>query len=84
VTLPHRWISQLGALTGLVAGALLLGWWFGGVGWWLSGALALYVGHTLRHLYALDRALDGQARVPLFETRGFWAELLARVEKLRA
>jgi two-component system, OmpR family, phosphate regulon sensor histidine kinase PhoR len=84
VTLPHRWISQLGALTGLLAGALLLGLWFGGMGWWLSGALLLYVGHTLRHLYALDRVLDGQRRVPLFETRGFWAELLARVDKLRA
>jgi two-component system, OmpR family, phosphate regulon sensor histidine kinase PhoR len=84
VTLPHRWISQFGALTGLLAGALLLGLWFGAMGWWLSGALLLYVGHTLRHLYALDRVLDGQRRVPLFETRGFWAELLARVDKLRA
>ena len=84
MTLPHRWISQLGALTGLLAGALLLGWWFGGVGWWFAGALVLYIGHTLRHLYELDRVLDGQARMPLFETRGFWAELLARADKLRA
>jgi len=84
VTLPYRWTSQLGALTGLLAGALLLGLWFGGTGWWVAGALALYVGDTLRHLYALDRVLDGHKRVPLFETRGFWAELLARVDKLRA
>ena len=84
MTLPNRWISQLGALTGLLAGAVLFGWWFGGIGWWLSGALLLYVGHTLRHLYALDRVLDGQRRAPLFETRGFWAEILARVDKLRA
>lgn len=83
MTLPSRWISQLGALTGLLAGALLLGVWFGGIGWWLAGALLLYVGHTLRHLYALDRVLDGQKRMPLYETRGFWAELLARVDKLR-
>ena len=84
MTLPNRWISQLGALTGLLAGALLLGWWFGGAGWWVTGALAIYVGYTLRHLYALDRVLDGHKRVPLFETRGFWAEVLARVDKLRA
>jgi two-component system phosphate regulon sensor histidine kinase PhoR len=84
VTLPHRWISQLGALTGLLAGALLLGWWFGGAGWWVTGVLAIYVGYTLRHLYALDRVLDGHKRVPLFETRGFWPEVLARVDKLRA
>ena len=83
MTLPHRWISQLGALTGLLAGALLLGLWFGWTGWWLAGALLLYVGDTLRHLYALDRVLDGHNRVPLFETRGFWAEVLARVDKLR-
>jgi len=83
VTLPHRWISQLGALTGLLAGALLLGLWFGAMGWWLAGALLLYVGDTLRHLYALDRVLDGHKRVPLFETRGFWAEILARIDKLR-
>ena len=84
MTLPHRWISQLGALTGLLAGALLFGWWFGGMGWWVSAALAIYVADTLRHLYALDRVLDGHKRVPLFETRGFWAEVLARVDKLRA
>ncbi len=84
MTLPHRWISQLGALTGLLAGALLLGLWFGATGWWLAGALLLYVGDTLRHLYALDRVLEGHKRVPLFETRGFWAEVLARIDKLRA
>ena len=84
MTLPHRWISQLGALTGLLAGALLLSFWFGGTGWWLAGALLLYVGDTLRHLYALDRVLEGHKRVPLFETRGFWAEVLARIDKLRA
>ena len=83
MTLPHRWISHLGALTGLLAGALLLGLWFGYTGWWLAGALLLYVGDTLRHLYALDRVLEGHKRVPLFETRGFWAEVLARIDKLR-
>ncbi len=31
----------------------------------------------------LDRALDGHRRVPLFETRGLWAEIFARVDKLR-
>ncbi len=82
--LPHRWISQLGALTGLLAGALLLGLWFGATGWWLAGALMLFVGDTLRHLYVLDRVLEGHKRVPLFETRGFWAEVLARIDKLRA
>ncbi len=84
MTLPSRWVSQLAALAGLLVGALLMGWWFGGAGWWLAGALLVYVAWTLRHLYLLDRAFEGQHRVPLFETRGLWAEIFARVGKLRA
>jgi len=84
VTLPNRWASQFLALTALLGSALLLGLWFGGTGWWLAGALSLYVAHTLRHLYMLDRALDGHKRFPLFETRGLWAEIYARADKLRA
>jgi two-component system phosphate regulon sensor histidine kinase PhoR len=84
VTLPSRWASQIAALAGLVAAALFFGWWFGGPGWWLAGALLLYIVFTLRHLYWLDRALEGHRRVPLFETRGLWAEIFARVDKLRA
>jgi two-component system phosphate regulon sensor histidine kinase PhoR len=83
VTLPSRWASQIAALAALVVTALLFGWWFGGAGWWLAGATLLYLAFTLRHLYWLDRALDGHRRVPLFETRGLWAEVFARVEKLR-
>jgi two-component system phosphate regulon sensor histidine kinase PhoR len=81
--LPSRWASQIAALAALLGSALIVGWWFGGAGWWLSGAALLYVAFTLRHLYWLDRALDGHRRVPLFETRGLWAEVFARVEKLR-
>ena len=83
MTLPSRWASQIAALTALLAGALILGWWFGRPGWWLFGATWMYLGFTLRHLYLLDRALDGHRRVPLFETRGLWAEVFARVDKLR-
>ncbi len=83
MTLPSRWASQFAALAALLAAALLLGWWFGRPGWWLFGATWLYLIFTLRHLYWLDRALDGHRRVPLFETRGLWAEIFARVDKLR-
>jgi two-component system phosphate regulon sensor histidine kinase PhoR len=84
VTLPSRWASQIVALAALLAAALLLGWWFGRPAWWLFGATWLYLLFTLRHLYLLDQTLDGHRRMPLFETRGLWAEVFARVEKLRA
>jgi two-component system phosphate regulon sensor histidine kinase PhoR len=83
VTLPSRWATQLLALAGLFLAALLLGWWFGSPGWWLAGVLALYLVHALRQIYLLDRVLDGHKRYPLFETRGLWAEIFARVDKLR-
>jgi two-component system phosphate regulon sensor histidine kinase PhoR len=83
VTLPNRWASQLVALGAWLAAALVLGLWFGRLGWWLTGALAIYVVHTLRNLLLLDRVLDGYKRRPLFVTRGLWAEIFARVEKIR-
>jgi two-component system phosphate regulon sensor histidine kinase PhoR len=84
VTLPNRWASHLGLLAVWLVGAIALGLWFGGVGWWLAGALALYTAHVLRNLFLLDRVLQGEKRVPLFATRGLWPEIFARVDKIRA
>ncbi|HEX5049958.1 MAG TPA: phosphate regulon sensor histidine kinase PhoR [Gammaproteobacteria bacterium] len=84
MTLPNRWTSQLAALAGWLVAALLLGWWFGGVGWWLAGALALYTAHVLRNVFLLEGVLDGRKRVLLFATRGLWAEIFARVDRVRA
>ncbi len=71
-------------LASWLAAAALLGLWFGGMGWWLAAALAVYSAQTLRNLFVLDRMLDGHQRRVLFETRGLWAEIFARVDKLRA
>jgi len=84
VTLPSRWVSQLFAFAGLIVVGLLLGLWFGGIGWWLAAALLLYTTHLLSQLFALDRVLGGAHHHPMFETRGLWAEIFARVNKLRA
>jgi two-component system, OmpR family, phosphate regulon sensor histidine kinase PhoR len=84
VTLPNRWASQFAALALWLAAALALGWYFGGAGWWLAGALTLFLAHTLRNLFLLDKVLDGHKRAFLFETRGLWPEVFARVDKLRA
>jgi two-component system phosphate regulon sensor histidine kinase PhoR len=84
VTLPNRWASQFAWLAIWVIAALSLGAWFGGMGWWLAGALALYLARLLRRVYLLDRVLEGATRVPLFEMQGLWPEMFARVEKIRA
>ena len=84
MTLPNRWASQFAWLAIWVVAALSLGAWFGGMGWWLAGALALYAARLLRRVYLLDRVLEGYQRVPVFETRGLWPEMFARVEKIRA
>jgi two-component system phosphate regulon sensor histidine kinase PhoR len=81
--LPRRWVLQFALLGAWLAPALLLGWWFGSPGWWLVGALALYLASALRHIYIIDRALEGRRHFPMLETRGLWAEMYARVEKLR-
>jgi two-component system phosphate regulon sensor histidine kinase PhoR len=81
--LPKRWISQIVLLSVWLAAALLLGLVFGRPGWWLAGALALYVAHTLRYVYLLDRALEGGKSVPMIETRGLWAEIFGRVARLK-
>jgi two-component system phosphate regulon sensor histidine kinase PhoR len=81
--LPNRWISQIAVLTAWLAAALLLGFAFGAAGWWVAGALALYLAHTLRNVFLLDRVLEGGKRVPMFETRGLWAEVFGRVARLQ-
>jgi two-component system, OmpR family, phosphate regulon sensor histidine kinase PhoR len=81
--LPSRWLSHLFWLALWLVGAFLLGLWFGRPGWWLFAALTLYVANTLRNLYLLDRFTAEGKRPPLFETRGLWPELVARIDKLK-
>jgi two-component system phosphate regulon sensor histidine kinase PhoR len=64
--------------------AVLVGLWLGSVSWALAGGLAIYVVYTLRNLYMLDRVIFGAGRLPLFNTRGLWAELVARTDRTRA
>ena len=81
--MAKRWVSQLFLLGAWLASALLLGIWFGSPGWWLAGALAVYLASTLRNVYLLDRVLRRGKHIPL-QTRGLWAELFAGVERLKA
>lgn len=82
--MPQRWVTQFISLALWVVAAALAGLWFGEVGWWVAGALGAYLAYTLRNLYMLDRSLSGGGRARIFDTRGLWAELVARVDKLRS
>jgi len=82
--LPKRWISHLIGLALWLTVAGLIGLWIGSVSWWLVGALLIYLAYTLRNLYMLDRIIYGAGRLPLFDTRGLWAELVARADRIKA
>lgn len=56
----------------------------GSVSWALVIGLAAYAVYMLRNLYLLDRVIYGAARMPLFETRGLWAELVSRADQIKA
>jgi two-component system phosphate regulon sensor histidine kinase PhoR len=81
--LPKRWISHLLALGLWLLGALLIGLGSGSTGWWVAGALGLWLAMTLLKLYDLDRVLDGRSAQSITATSGLWAELLARVARYK-
>lgn len=81
--MPKRWVSQLVGLSVWLIAALALGIWFGGVSWWLTAALGIWLGLSLLRLYDLDRALEDKPPLFAASDRGMWAELLARVERIK-
>jgi two-component system, OmpR family, phosphate regulon sensor histidine kinase PhoR len=79
---PSYWASLLALLAAWLAAALLIGLAAGGTGWWVAGALAIYLLYVLRNLWVLDRVLDGVERPPPAPNRGLWARVFARLERL--
>ena len=82
--MPRRWVRQLSLLAAWLIGALLLGFWFDAPAWWVAAALGLYLANMLRELYQLDSVISGRNRPRMFDTHGFWAQLIANVDQLRA
>jgi len=76
---PKRWVSQFALLATWLTLSLFLGLWFGNLALWLLAALALYTAYSLRQLYRLDKALQRGKPIRVFETRGLWAEIFARI-----
>jgi two-component system phosphate regulon sensor histidine kinase PhoR len=82
--LPKRWLSHLSGLAVWFGSAALVGVWLGSPSWVLVAALAVYLVYMLRNLYRLDRIIFGAGRLPHYETRGLWAELVARADRIKA
>jgi two-component system phosphate regulon sensor histidine kinase PhoR len=83
LNLPSRWANQLLLLAVWLVAALLIGAWFGQVAWVLVGALIIYLARVLINLYQLDRAITSGKRFTTVSIYGLWAELHAKVFKLR-
>jgi two-component system phosphate regulon sensor histidine kinase PhoR len=66
-----------------LAAAGLLGLLMGSVAWGLVIGCLLYIARTLWFVYRLDGVLRSRRKSAAYVTRGLWAELFARVEKLR-
>ncbi|MFL2546340.1 MAG: phosphate regulon sensor histidine kinase PhoR [Candidatus Rariloculaceae bacterium] len=81
--MPQRWISQLIVLAIWLASSLLLGIWFGNLVIWLLAAVTLYLANHMRQLYLLDQALQSGKPIQIYETRGLWPEIYARINGQR-
>ncbi len=77
------WGSTLLRLLAWIGAAALLGLWFGGLAWWLVGALAIYLGYVLRQTYRIERALRSGSWPQWDVTTGLWAEMAGRLSALR-
>jgi len=84
LNVPNRWVKLLASLALWLALAALVGLWVGQLAWVLVIALVAYLAQTLRKLYKFDRFVSGGRRPVLVSTRGYWPEIIARVEKLRS
>jgi len=81
--LPSRWTNLLFLLAVWLFAAFIIGLWYGQVAWALACALLLYLGRVLFELYLLDQAIMTGRRFTTVAIDGLWAELHARVIKLR-
>jgi len=81
--MQKAWISELLLPGLLLCAAVVCGWLFGQVGWWLAAALALIL---LRHLYELNRLerwlRAGRQRHPP-QSWGVWGEVLEHYYRLQ-
>ena len=82
--MPKRWVSQFASSRGVAYAEPIFS---------ASGSAGRSYGYwrhylcisanNLRQLYRLDRALERGKSIHVFETRGLWAEIFARINSQR-
>jgi two-component system phosphate regulon sensor histidine kinase PhoR len=72
-------IVRIAVVLGL---ALLCGWIFGGMEWWLAGVASAYLGYHLFNLFRLDRWLGNRALLDPPNVGGIWGDVIAQIVRL--
>jgi two-component system, OmpR family, phosphate regulon sensor histidine kinase PhoR len=71
--------AELRRLLMLLALGLIIGLWFGHLGWTLFLASSVYVAYTLRQIYCFNRWLVSNSDLPPPEATRFWGEVYDRI-----
>jgi two-component system phosphate regulon sensor histidine kinase PhoR len=72
-------LARAGVAFGL---ALIAGWVFGGMPWWLAGVIAAYLCYHLVNLFRLNRWLASRALLEPPNTGGLWGDIIAQIVRL--
>jgi len=81
--MPRAWISELLLPGLLLSAALLAGWLFGFMGWWVAAGLAIILARHLFELNRLERWLRvGRRRHPP-QSWGLWGDVLEHYYRLQ-
>jgi two-component system phosphate regulon sensor histidine kinase PhoR len=76
------WSFALARVAVVLGVALLAGWLFGGMQWWLAGVCAAYLCYHLVNLFRLNRWLASRTLLDPPNARGLWGDVVAQIVRL--
>ena len=79
----RAWLAELWLIGGLFAAGVLIGYFAGGMPWWVAGAGVLYAAFNLRNATRYLRWMRGGFDGPPPDASGLWAEVMHRVNQER-
>jgi two-component system phosphate regulon sensor histidine kinase PhoR len=80
---PRAWRTESWRLGGLVLIAVLVGWIFGGMGWFLTLALLIYLARILVGLYRFERWLSTSKKYQPPSADGIWGGVAEHFYRLQ-